>query len=194
MAIDMRYVYVNIYNKGMIPMILKKGPIFNVGMRHKFYERLKEMPGMVIYTVQEDIEMRARGIMPGGNQSAPAVSPAQNKYQPTPGNVPSHPGIAEKNQSSIDEEIARRAGELGEFDDENIKLNDSDIEEIKEYTTSRVYTREQLSEMSKSKLKYILNVERKNQPGSQYYGAFHDRKPRLIEYVLATQDQGEENK
>lgn len=192
MAIDRRYVYVNIYNKGIIPGIFKNGPIFGMGMRHRFYEQLKMNPNVIIYTVEEDAEMRAKGIIPGQAQP-PTPAKQTGIFKSTHSIQPD--GNAEKPQmSSIDEEIARRAGEFQGYDDENIKLSDSDIEEIKEHTTSRVYTRYELGGFSKQKLKYILNVERKNQPGTKYYGAFHDRKPKLIEYVLATQDPLPEEK
>jgi hypothetical protein len=195
MALDRRYVHVNIYNKDQIPVIMKQGPIFNMGMRYRFYEMLKSTPGIIIYTVDEDREMRARGMIPGQPQSGSAKSSAISTQQARSQPQASTTNITAKPMSSLDEEIARRAGEETDFeDDQDIKLNESDIEEIKEYTTSRVYTREDLDGMSKAKLKHILNVERRNQPGSQYYGAFHDRKPRLIEYVLATQEQLPEKK
>jgi len=192
MALDRRYVHVNIYNSGTIPLIMKQGPIFNMGMRYRFYEMLRDTPGIIIYTVDEDREMRAKGIIPGQPQAS--GKKANSAAQQTKPQLQPQAGSIAKPASSLDEEIARRAGELPAFDDQDIKLNDSDIEEIKEYTTSRVYTREDLEGMSKAKLKHILNVERRNQPGSQHYGAFHDRKPRLIEYVLATQEQLPEEK
>jgi hypothetical protein len=187
MSIDRRYVYVNIYNKGMIPEILKKGPIFGMGMKNRFYEQLKMNPNVIIYTVEEDNELRSRGIIPGQEilpQPQKQTAQTNQVSKPEPAS-----GIAEKTLpfSEIDQEIAKRAGELPEFDDQDIRLSDSDMAEIREAITSRVYTRYELGDFSNAKLKYILNVERKNKPGSKYYGAFHDRKPKLIDYILATQ-------
>jgi hypothetical protein len=189
MSIDMRYVYVNIYNKGVIPFIMKTGPIFNMGMRYRFYEQLKSIQGIIIYTVEEDASLRARGIIPGRETGAtPKSATQQTASAQSVNKTASVEGQRTMAKTSIDEEIDKRAGQLPEFDDENIQLSTSDMEEIKEHTTSRVYTREELQGMSKIKLKHILNVERKNLPGSKYYGAFHDRKPKLIDYVLASQD------
>lgn len=192
MALDRRYVHVNIYNKGTIPFIMKQGPIFNMGMRYRFYEMLKMTPGIIIYTVDEDREMRAKGLVPGQSQKPKASQ--QQQAQPAKALPSQQVGIAEKPMTSIDEEIARRAGELPEYDDRDIVLSEGDIKEIKEQAASRVYTRYEMGGFSNAKLKYILNVERKQKPGSKYYGAFHDRKPTLIEYVLATQDPIPEEK
>jgi DNA-binding transcriptional regulator YiaG len=183
--VDMRYVYVNIYNENVIPMINRRGPVFSMGMRYKLYEMLKEIPGVEIYTVEEDKKLRAQGITPGSQQkkSQQASTAAETKQpsQPTP-------QVKVEDLSAIDSAIEEKIKSDQTNYDEDIKLSDTDIEEIKEHTISKVYTLRELQGMSKSKLKHILNVERKNKPGTKYYGAFHDRKPKLIEYVLASQD------
>jgi hypothetical protein len=186
MALDRRYVYVNIYNKGIIPLIFKNGPIFGMGMNYRFYEKMKMIPGIMIYTIEEDRDLRSKGVIPGSSVNPSTASPKKST-QP----VQVAQSIkAEDNihLSDVDLEIARKAKDIPLFDDQDISLSEKDMAEIKEAITSRVYTRYELGGFSNSKLKYILNVERKNEPGSKYYGAFHDRKPKLVEYILATQD------
>jgi hypothetical protein len=183
MAIDTRYVHVNIYGKGRIPIINRPAPIYNMGMSYKFYSDLKNM-GVEIYTVDED---RARVVKPGKTtQSAEETQLSQIKG-PTQSSKDGAAEIA-RPRSEIDRLIDDRVGSMPQYDDNDIVLSESDPGETRSNVDFKIYSEREIMSMSKTRLKQVLNVERKLQPGSKYYGAFHDRKPALISYVLATQE------
>jgi hypothetical protein len=195
----LRYEYfnVNIHNKGMIPLIGKIGPIFGMSMNIRMFERLYKMQGMIIFKADNDPVMDGRMQIQNGVLVNPASQQIQNSIS-TATVKPTSNKAGSPDKSSMDDMdrlIEQRLNEQGQNDESgDIKLSSGDLEEIKENTTSRVYTRYELGGFSKEKLKHILNVERKQRPGSKFYGAFHDRKPKLIEFVLATQDSVDEEK
>jgi len=200
--IDMEfgYVQVNIYNKNriLIPLLGRRDAVIkNLGIGAKLYNKLKQVPGIEIYTVQEDAQ-RIRNLQAQQALASVAVQSKvsveekveiKEEVQVIEPVIDEQPIIEEVQlqQENLDALIEEKLEELPEEEVEDIVLTQEDFEEIAEQNSIKKYEKSVLEGMTKAQLKEILNVERGFEPGHKYYGGYHDTQPTLVGYVLNSQ-------
>lgn len=178
------YVNVNIHNTGLIPILGRKGPIWNMGMSNSLYRRLKAIPGIEIFTVQED---RVRSITQKKvevKKEAPAPEVVKEEIVITPEEEVIK---VEVEADDFDKLIESQLEEIPEEEAPDIVLNEQDLKEIAEKATIKKYTATVLADKTKAEIKSILNDERGYQPGEKYYGRYKDTHPVLVKKVLDSQ-------
>jgi hypothetical protein len=201
--IDMEfgYVQVNIYNKDriLIPLLGRRDAVIkNLGIGAKIYNKLKQVPGIEIYTVQEDAQ-RIKNLQA---QQAVASVTVQSKVsveekveikeevqviEPVIEEQPAVEEVIQLAEENLDALIEEKLEKLPEEEVEDIVLTQEDFEEIAEQNSIKKYEKSVLEGMTKAQLKEILNVERGFEPGHKYYGGYHDTQPTLVGYVLNSQ-------
>jgi hypothetical protein len=200
--IDMEfgYVQVNIYNKNriLIPLLGRRDAVIkNLGIGAKLYNKLKQVPGIEIYTVQEDAQ-RIRNLQAQQALASVAVQSKvsveekveiKEEVQVIEPVIEEQPIIEEVQlqQENLDALIEEKLEELPEEEVEDIILTQEDFEEIAEQNSIKKYEKSVLEGMTKAQLKQILNVERGFEPGHKYYGGYHDTQSTLVGYVLNSQ-------
>jgi len=85
----------------------------------------------------------------------------------------------------IDEAIAAALEELPEIDDDELEFDEYKEDEIINYESSRIYTSEELANMTKADMKEIL--KERGHINDEYTGRYHDNVDVLIRKVLETQ-------
>jgi hypothetical protein len=81
--------------------------------------------------------------------------------------------------------IEQALEELPEEEEENIVITEEElIEEAQEISNFTVYTEDELLQLTKEQLKVILNEDRGFEPGTEFYGRYHDNHDVLVEKVL----------
>jgi hypothetical protein len=194
--IDMEfgYVQVNIYNKNriLIPLLGRRDAVIkNLGIGANLYKKLKQVPGIEIYTVQEDAQ-RIKNLQTQEVKASVAVESTiklEEKIE-----IKEEVQVIEKVieevqlvEENLDALIEEKLEELPEEEVEDIILTQEDFEEIAEQNSIKKYEKSVLEGMTKAQLKEILNVERGFEPGHKYYGGYHDTQPTLVGYVLNSQ-------
>jgi len=195
---------VNIHNKGLIPFLNMVGPIYNIGISWPLYNRLKDDPTVIIYPVSDDPyleKLRAEREIQKKKELMKVVEEKtviKEVFEVSKEEVL----ITEKKEVNeeievvtekeevldIDLEIDMKLAEVElEEDTEVVHPTEEDLIEIQEHLSFKRYTYDDLKEKTKAQLKYILNIERSIEPGTKYYGGYHDTHPELIEFVLKTQ-------
>jgi len=175
------YVYVNIHNKEIIPFLRRRGPIYGMGMGIPLYNRLKEIPGIEIYTVEEDEQRKLAAQIKPTVQKETAI--ATTKTEPKVVTVIKTEVVKDETDLLIDAKLQ----ELPEDKENDIVLNEEDFVEIAEKAAIKKYELSVLKEKTKAQLKHILNVERGFEPGHKYYGGYHDTHESLVKYILDSQ-------
>jgi hypothetical protein len=187
--IENGYFTIVIYNRSrmVIPMLGRRDEKIVMSVGVGLYRTLKGIPGIQVYTLEEDNKRLAESRV--------------QQYQAAP-EVKSQPVVSEKvvvsdtvsvvkpatvEYSEEDSLIEKKLNELPEDEEESIVLNEADFEEIAERASIKKYEKSVLSTMTKAQLKNILNVERGFAPGHKYYGGYHDTQPTLVGYVLNSQ-------
>jgi hypothetical protein len=174
------YVHVNIHNKDIIPFLRRRGPIYGMGMSVQLYNRLREIPGVEIYTVQQDEE---RKIADQIKKVTSNVSDENIWLKPQA--TPTVQTVVAKDETDL--LIDAKLNQLPEDKEDDIVLNETDFVEIAEKGSIKKYELSVLNEKTKAQLKNILNVERGFEPGHKYYGGYHDTREALLKYVLDSQ-------
>jgi len=189
------YVNVNIYNKDriLIPLLGRRDPVIkNLGIGVSLYRRLKQIPGIEVYTVQEDAQRLQSQVAPA-TQPIVKVEIVAEKVQEVELKETISEVILEVqtdvivDQNNLDALIEEKLEELPEEEVEDIVLTEEDFEEIAEHNSIKKYEQSVLEGMTKAQLKEILNVERGFEPGHKYYGGYHDTQSTLVGYVLNSQ-------
>jgi hypothetical protein len=178
------YVYVNIHNKDIIPFLRRRGPVYGMGMSVQLYNRLREIPGVEIYTIQQDEERKIAAQIKKVTEEVIAPKP-QTTVRLEPKVVPVVQTVITKDETDL--LIDAKLNQLPEDREDDIVLNETDFAEIAEKASIKKYEPSVLKEKTKAQLKQILNVERGFEPGHKYYGGYHDNHDVLMKYVLDSQ-------
>jgi hypothetical protein len=183
------YVYVNIHNTSMIPIIRRKGPIYNMGMSEQFYKQLRMFPDILIYPVNDDPLIK-NGVPINNQGQTQQVTQTRETNETKQVKVEKAVEVKEpKIEDSLDKMIEEKLKELPEEVDvvQDIILDENDMKEISVNTSSKIYERKALELMKRDHLVKILNVERGYKIGDKYYAGYHDNKKALISFILESQ-------
>lgn len=84
--------------------------------------------------------------------------------------------------------IEQALEELPDEEEENIVITEEElIEEAQEISGFTIYTEDELLQLTKEQLKVILNEDREFEPGTEFYGRYHDNHDVLVAKVLNSQ-------
>jgi len=210
MAIDsMGLIAVNIHNVGMIPWLNIRGPRYKITVSAAIYRLMQNDPRIKIYPIEADPIMRQLEADAAAKQSAEeqanlvvadAVVEEPKKMEevevneiPISDDQTTIKDVAEvvENPEGIDfdEAIEAALDELPEEPLENIQPKEEEIEKEMLLTDDfPTYMREELIDITKVRLKEILNVERRFPKGHKYYGGYQDKRDQLIEFIMESQE------
>jgi len=196
-------INVNVHNEGKVPFFNFIGPKYNFVISRSVYEKVRhDYPGVIIYPVNSDPIMAKKL---ADRQAEKKVSAELIKPKsPVELIKPKSPvqetvkleekviiePITTKTEITVDEEIDRMLEDAPIEVEEIIQPTEEDWNEIKanqEVPDFKRYTYAEAVALTKAQLKHILNVDRCFEPGTKYYGGYHDNHDILVKYVLDSQ-------
>ena len=211
------FVKVNIHNEGRIPWLNIQGPRYNISISSTIYRMLKDDTRVIVYPVDNDPVMRAKqaaSVQPAKEKVVAVVEPVVEEVvvedvvevEPdivveeiegevsveevveTPEYVePAIMQILEPDVSDLAIEAA-----LEGYNDEDEELveaisEEEILEEAETVSGIYSYSEDELLQLTKEQLKVILNEDRGFEPGTEFYGRYHDNHDVLVAKVLNSQ-------
>ena len=211
------FVKVNIHNEGRIPWLNIQGPRYNISISSTIYRMLKDDTRVIVYPVDNDPVMRAKqaaSVQPAKEKVVAVVEPVveevvvENAVEVEPDIVveeiegevsveevvetPEYvePAIMQILEPDV-RDLAIEAALEGYNDEDEELVEAISEEEILEEaeTVSGIYSysEDELLQLTKEQLKVILNEDRGFEPGTEFYGRYHDNHDVLVEKVLNSQ-------
>ena len=217
MQMQAGFVKVNIHNEGRIPWLNIQGPRYNISISSTIYRMLKDDTRVIVYPVDNDPVMRAKqaaSVQPAKEKVVAVVEPVVEEVvvedvvevEPdivveeiegevsveevveTPEYVePAIMQILEPDVSDLAIEAA-----LEGYNDEDEELveaisEEEILEEAETVSGIYSYSEDELLQLTKEQLKVILNEDRGFEPGTEFYGRYHDNHDVLVAKVLNSQ-------
>ena len=211
------FVKVNIHNEGRIPWLNIQGPRYNISISSTIYRMLKDDTRVIVYPVDNDPVMRAKqaaSVQPAKEKVVAVVEPVveevvvENAVEVEPDIVveeiegevsveevvetpeyvePAIMQILEPDVSDLAIEAA-----LEGYNDEDEELveaisEEEILEEAETVSGIYSYSEDELLQLTKEQLKVILNEDRGFEPGTEFYGRYHDNHDVLVAKVLNSQ-------
>ena len=211
------FVKVNIHNEGRIPWLNIQGPRYNISISSTIYRMLKDDTRVIVYPVDNDPVMRAKqaaSVQPAKEKVVAVVEPVveevvvENAVEVEPDIVveeiegevsveevvetPEYvePAIMQILEPDVGDLAIEAALEGYNDEDEELVEAISEEEILEEAeTVSGIYSysEDELLQLTKEQLKVILNEDRGFEPGTEFYGRYHDNHDVLVEKVLNSQ-------
>jgi len=211
---DLGFIKVNIHNTGRIPWLNIQGPRYNVSISPSIYRMLSEDPRVVIYPVDNDPIARAK-IKEANDAKIAADAVKVEDSVVTAAEVTIEEEVVEEITEPdiiIEEGTEEEYVPMDTYDDQPIMqilepdqddlAIDKALEDLPEededdfYTETETatetsgilaYSKDELLQLTKEQLKVILNKDRGFEPGTEFYGRYHDNHDVLVTKVLNSQ-------
>jgi hypothetical protein len=209
------FIRVNIHNKGRIPWLNIQGPRYNISVSATIYRMLREDARVIVHPVDNDPVMEAKAKKESEpiitkTTVQPEVKLEEETLIPEP-ETEDVDVIIEENEDLIEEHeepvsyeeqpimqilepdeddlaIDQALEDFPEDEEEDLIITEDELgEEIQEILTVTIYTEDELLQLTKEQLKVILNKDRGFEPGTEFYGRYHDNHDVLVSKVLNSQ-------
>lgn len=203
----MSNIKVNIHNEGKIPWLNIQGPRYNISISSPIYGMLRNDPRVIMYPAEDDPIMRdklaEKERLAAIEEKVVVVDKVVVEEEIV---LPKEEEVVEEVPTEIEEEfpqvqiikdfkttdddllIDEALNALPEEDEEEFGDEEFDDLPFENEIVKEVYTNEELLELTKENLKTILNDDRGHQPGTEFYGRYHDNHGVLVQKVLDSQE------